>query len=55
VLIGGAQTVRSNIEDAKELAQQAALMYASIGRAIDPSLAREVLQGKQGDIATVIK
>jgi hypothetical protein len=49
------QTVRSNAEDAKELAQQAAVMYVSIGKAIDPSQAKDVLQGKQSDLAIVIK
>jgi 3-methyladenine DNA glycosylase/8-oxoguanine DNA glycosylase len=43
------------VQDAKDLAQQAAVMYVSIGRSIDPSLAEGVLQGMQGDIAVVIK
>jgi hypothetical protein len=50
-----AQTVRSNVEDAKELAEQAAVLYVSIGKEIDPSQAKEELRGKPGDVAAVIK
>jgi hypothetical protein len=50
-----AQTVRSNKEDAEELAQQAAFMYASIGKAIGPKHSQEVLLGKHGDVANVIE
>jgi hypothetical protein len=43
------------VEDAKELAEQAAVLYVSIGKSIDPSLEKEELQSKRGDIALVIK
>jgi hypothetical protein len=49
------QIVSSNESDAKELARQAAVLYVSIGNAIDPTEAKEVLQGKQGSIALVIR
>jgi hypothetical protein len=43
------------VDDSKELAQQAAVMYVSIGNAIDPTDAKDVLKGKRGDVAAVIK
>jgi hypothetical protein len=49
------QTVRLNPKDARELAQQAALLYVSIGNAIDPTQARDVLQGKADAVVVVIK